>query len=127
MTENVIGVMSLEGNQIGRSVALVIIVVVVLFHRQRMIRGTEWHERLFILANDRSTKQWVEPESTNTGNEGIAWSMIVTDGRRELGSERAAALSRASIGAQSGTMQLPLCAESQELLSIFLPQWRPSV
>ena len=30
-----------------------------------------------------------------------------------------AALSQASIGAQLGTMQLPLCAESQELLSIF--------
>ena len=45
--------------------------------------------------------------------------MIVTDGQRELGSERAAALSWASIGAQSGTMQLPLCVESQELLSIF--------
>ena len=45
--------------------------------------------------------------------------MIVTEGRRELGSERAAALSQASIGAQSGTTQLPLCVESRELLSIF--------
>ena len=45
--------------------------------------------------------------------------MIGTDGRREFGSERAATLSQASIGAQSGTMQLPLCVESQELLSIF--------
>ena len=45
--------------------------------------------------------------------------MIVTDGQREFGSDRAAALSQASIGAQSGTTQLPLCAESQELLSIF--------
>ena len=74
---------------------------------------------MFILANDGSTKQWVEPESTNAGKEGIAWSTIVTDGRREFGSERAAALSQASIGAQSETMQLPLCAESWELLSIF--------
>ena len=74
---------------------------------------------MFILANNRSTKQWVEPESTNMGNEGIAWSTIVTDGWREFGSERVAALSWASIGAQSGTMQLPLCVESQELLSIF--------
>ena len=76
-------------------------------------------EREFILANDGSTKQWVEPESTNTGKEGIVWSTIVTEGQRELGLERAAALSWASIGAQSGTMQLPLCVESQELLSIF--------
>ena len=30
-----------EGNQIGRSIALVIMVVVVLLNRQRMIRGTE--------------------------------------------------------------------------------------
>ena len=72
-----------------------------------------------ILANNRSTKQWVEHESTNMGNEGIAWTMIVTDGWRELGFERVAALSWASIGAQSGTMQLPLCVESRELLSIF--------
>ena len=53
------------------------------------------------------------------GNEGIAWLTIVTDGQRELGSERAAVLSQASIGAQSETMQLPLCAESRKLLSIF--------
>ena len=45
----------------------------------------------------------------------------------EFGSETVAALSRASIGAQLGTMQLPLCTESRELLSIFLPQWRLSV
>ena len=74
---------------------------------------------MFILTNDGSTKQWVEPESTNTGKGGIVWSTIVTEGRREFGLERAAVLSWASIGAQSGTMQLPLCAESQKLLSIF--------
>ena len=41
VTKNVIGVMSLEGNQIERSVALVIMVVVVSSNRQRMIGGTE--------------------------------------------------------------------------------------
>ena len=71
--------------------------------------------------------QWVEPESINVGKEGIAWSMIVTDGQRVFRSEGVAALSQASIGAQSGATQLPLCAESQELLSIFLPRWRSSV
>ena len=39
VTKNVIGVMLLEGNWIGRSVALVIMVVVVPSNRQRMIRG----------------------------------------------------------------------------------------
>ena len=111
----------------GRSVALVIMVVVVPLNRWRTIRGTQYLERLFILAKDGSTKQWVEPESTDTGKEGIAWLTIVTDSQRELGSERVAVLSWASLGAQLGTTQLPLCAESQELLSIFLPWWRPLV
>ena len=72
-------------------------------------------------------KQWVEPESTNAGNSKILLAGIVTRGRSELGSERADALSRASLDAQLGAMQLPLCAESQELHSNFLPQSRPLV
>ena len=84
-------------------------------------------EREFIFANDGSTKQWVEPESTNAGNSGMLWEMMVTRGWSEFGSERADTLSWASIGAQLGTMRLPSCAESGESHSIFLPQWRPSV
>ena len=35
-------------------------------------------EREFIFTNDGSTKQWVEPESTNAGNSGMLWEMMVT-------------------------------------------------
>ena len=60
-------------------------------------------DREFIFANDGSTTQWVEPESTNVGNSGMLWETMVTQGWSEFGSERADTLSRASIGAQSGT------------------------
>ena len=84
-------------------------------------------EREFIFANDGSTKQWVEPKSTNTGNSGMLWETMVTWGWSEFGSERADVLSQPSIGAQSGTTRLPSCVESGESHSIFLPRWRPSV
>ena len=48
----------------------------------------------------------------------MSYSLAVTRGRSELGSERVDALRRASLTAQSGSMQLPACAE-QELPSIF--------
>ena len=76
-------------------------------------------EREFIFANDGSTKQWVEPESTNVGNSGMLWETMVTRGWSEFRSERVDMLSQASIGAQSGTTQLPSCAESGESHSIF--------
>ena len=61
-------------------------------------------EREFIFTNDRSTKQWVEPESTNIGNSGMLWEMMVTRGWGEFRSERADALSQASRGAQLGRL-----------------------
>ena len=72
-------------------------------------------------------KQWVEPESTNAGNSEILLAGIVTRDRSELGSERVDTLSPASLDAQLGATQLPLCAESRELHSNFLPQLRLSV
>ena len=72
-------------------------------------------------------KQWVEPKSTNAGNSKILLVGIVTRGWSELGLERVDALSQASLDAQLGAMQLPLCVESQELHSNFLPWSRPSV
>ena len=66
-------------------------------------------------------KQWVEPESTNSGNSEILLAGIVTRGWSELGLERVDMLSQASLDAQLGATQLPLCVESQELHSNFLP------
>ena len=50
----------------------------------------------------------------------MSYSLAVMRGRSKLGSEKADALRRASLTAQSGSMQLPACAE-RELPSIFLP------
>ena len=72
-------------------------------------------------------KQWVEPKSTNAGNSEILLVGIVTRGWSELRLERADALSQASLDAQLDAMQLPLCVESRELHSNFLPQSRLSV
>ena len=69
----------------------------------------------------------MEPKSTNAGNSEILLAGIVTRGQSELGSERADVLSQASLDAQLGATQLPLCAESWELHSNFLPWSRPSV
>ena len=48
----------------------------------------------------------------------MSYSLAVTRGRSELGSERADALRRASLTAQSGSTQLPACTE-RELPSSF--------
>ena len=65
--------------------------------------------------------------STNAGNSEILLVGIVTRGQSELRLERADVLSRASLDAQLGAMQLPLCVESQELHSNLLPWSRPLV
>ena len=65
-------------------------------------------------------KQWLELESTRVGTGGISRDIMVMEGIRELGSERADTLSLDSFGAQSESMQPPACAELWELLSIFL-------
>ena len=58
---------------------------------------------------------------------GVAIDIIVTEGIRELGSERADMLRRNSVGAQSESTQPPDCAEFWELLSNFLtPQQQES-
>ena len=68
----------------------------------------------------------MEPESTRVEKGGMSYSLVVMRGWSELGSERADVLRRASLTAQSGSMQLPACVE-RELPSIFLPPSRPSV
>ena len=70
--------------------------------------------------NLESTKQWLEPESTRAEMEGISRDVMVTEGIRELGSERVDVLSLNSCGAQPESMQPPVCAELWESLIIFL-------
>ena len=55
-----------------------------------------------------------------SGMEGISRDVMVMEGIREFGSERADVLSLNSCGAQSQSMQPPVCAELWELLIIFL-------
>ena len=71
-------------------------------------------------------KQWLEPESTRAEIGGISRDVMVTEGIRELGSERADTLSLNSCGAQSESMQPPVCVELWESLVIFLTpqQWK---
>ena len=65
-------------------------------------------------------KQWLEPESTRAEIGGILRDVMVMEGIRELGSERADMLSLNSFGAQSESMQPPDCAELWESLIMFL-------
>jgi len=75
-----------------------------------------------------STKQWVEPESTSVRILGKSKDKRETWGIRELGSKRADALRRASLGALPESMQLAGCAEGRELLTLFLTRsWHPSL
>ena len=72
-------------------------------------------------------KQWLELESTRVDTGGILRDVMVTEGIRELGLERADALSLNSFGAQLESTQPPACAELWESLSIFLTlQWQES-
>jgi len=66
-----------------------------------------------------STKQWVEPESTSARILGKSKDKRETWGIRELGSKRADALRRASLGALPESTQLAGCAEGRELLTLF--------
>ena len=69
-------------------------------------------------------KQWLELESTRVEMEGISRDVMVMEGIREFGLERADALSLNSLDAQSESMQPPDCAELWESLIIFLTlQW----
>ena len=70
--------------------------------------------------NAESTKQWVEPKSTNAETAGILRVSKVMEGMRELGSERADVLRQISIGAQSVSMQSPGCVEYWRLWTSFL-------
>ena len=64
-----------------------------------------------LFTNAESTKQWVEPKSTNAETAGILRVSKVMEGMRELGSERADVLRQISIGAQSVSTQSPGCVE----------------
>ena len=75
-----------------------------------------------------STKQWVEPESTNAETAGTLRVSKVTEGMRELGSERVDTLRWISIGGQLRSTQSPGCAEYWGLRTSFLTlkeqEWR---
>ena len=62
-----------------------------------------------LFTNAESTKQWMEPKSTNAETAGILRVSKVMEGMRELGSERVDMLRWISIGAQLGSMQSPGC------------------
>ena len=64
-----------------------------------------------LFTNAESTKQWVEPESTNEETTGTLRVSKVMEGMRELGSERVDTLRWISIGAQLRSMQSPGCVE----------------
>ena len=79
--------------------------------------------RLCLCTREGSTKQWVEPESISADIVGAGSEIAedVNETRRELGSERADALSRiTSEVAQGGSTQSSACAEAGGLLSLFL-------
>ena len=69
--------------------------------------------------------QWLELESTSVKTGGMLRDVMVMEGIRELGSERADTLSLNSCGAQLESMQPPVCVKLWELLIIFLTlqQW----
>ena len=72
---------------------------------------TDESDKLCKSTNCGSTKQCVEPESTNAETESEN-AEEVRGTRREFGSERADALRRtSSIGAQVGITQSSVCAE----------------
>ena len=72
-------------------------VVVELSNSHRIIRGMEYEEMALLLTKVGSTKQCVEPESMSTGKDDCKTKfVIVTEGHKEFGSERADTLSRAS-------------------------------
>ena len=76
--------------------------------------------RLWFLTKDGSTKQCEEPQSISAKNLQESVSGDVTGIRKEFGSERADALSRALGSAQLRSTQSSACAEAGGLLPIFL-------
>ena len=100
-------------------------VVVELSNSCRIIGGTEYEEMALLLTKVGSTKQCVEPESTSAGKDDCKTKfVIVTEGRKEFGSEGADALSWASF-THLGSTRLLACAESRESLPNFLSPKRP--
>jgi hypothetical protein len=76
-------------------------------------------ERRFFAINFGSKKQWEEPESIKAEKlDGIVG--VETDTKKESGSERAAALRRASTSAPSESTQSSTGAEVAGLLNLFL-------
>ena len=101
-------------------------VVVEPSNSRRIIGGMEYEEMALLLTKVGSTKQCVEPESTSAGEDDCKTKfIIVTEGRKEFGSQRADVLSRASF-THLGSTRLPACAESRESLPNFLSPKRPS-
>ena len=82
--------------------------------------GIEQVGSVCLFTNVESTKQWMEPESTNAETTGVLRVSKVTEGMRELGSERVDMLRQISIGAQSVSMQSPGCVEYCGLQTSFL-------
>lgn len=103
-----------------RSVACVIIDIVVPSNNPRTIGGIQYDGKFSFLTNHRSMKQSVEPQSISVlkGVSGVRFDVRGTV--REFGSERADALSLATCMAQLGTTQPSGCAEYRGLHANFL-------
>ena len=76
--------------------------------------------KLCVAIKRGSTKQCVEPESTNALKIKAEIKMVVTERNKVSGSKGAEALRWTSITAQSGSTQPMVHAESKGLLTIFL-------
>ena len=80
-------------------------------------------KREFLFTKTESTKQSIEPESTNAETVGILYDSRTMAGIREFGSERADMLRWISKGAKSESTQSPGCVESWGLqTSVLTPK-----
>ena len=87
--------------------------------RRSLSGGMGYVESKCLFTKFVSMKQLEEPESTNMEKAGMVSETKVTEGIRDLGSEKAD-VSQISLGAQVGATQPPSCAESWRSLHIFL-------
>lgn len=109
------------GKVTGISTHLEMMLCVDPSNRRKTKGGIDIYLRPWRSTNAESIKQSVEPQSRSvrimSGMCGEERGIV-----RESGSERAAALSRISLGARLGSSQLPVRAEFWELLPSFLAQ-----
>jgi hypothetical protein len=95
-------------------------------NNRKGIAGIDRSIRLCFRAKVVSTKQWVEPESTKARNTKFSRRLETSFTNNELGSERAAALSRNVSETRRESTQPSDRAISRGLLTLFSTPWRVS-